>query len=93
MQSTPAVTRNEMRPVKYHYADSFWCTYIISVISANIAEMGKLRTRRRCMKTSRILILIHLFFFYCSYLSIRLDQNTSSNSRWSVNIQIRFVEY
>lgn len=40
MQSTPAVTRNEMRPVKYHYADSFWCTYIISVISANIAEMG-----------------------------------------------------
>lgn len=39
---TPAspVTRNEMRPVKYHYADTFWCTYIISVVSANIAELG-----------------------------------------------------
>lgn len=37
---TPPVTRNEMRPVKYHYADTFWCTYIISVISANIAELG-----------------------------------------------------
>lgn len=35
------VTRNEMRPVKYHYADTFWCTYIISVVSANIAELGE----------------------------------------------------
>lgn len=34
-------TRNEMRPVKYHYADTFWCTYMISVISANVAELGK----------------------------------------------------
>lgn len=34
-------TRNEMRPVKYHYADTFWCTYVISVLSANIAELGK----------------------------------------------------
>lgn len=31
-------TRTEMRPVKYHYADTFWCTYIVSVLSANIAE-------------------------------------------------------
>lgn len=37
---TPPATRNEMRPVKYHYADTFWCTYIISVVSANIAELG-----------------------------------------------------
>lgn len=36
----PAVTRTEMRPVKYHPADTFWGTYIISVISANIAELG-----------------------------------------------------
>lgn len=35
------VTRNEMRPVKYHYADTFWCTYIVSVVSANIAELGE----------------------------------------------------
>lgn len=35
MQQT---TRNEMRPVKYHYADSFWCTYLISVFAASIAE-------------------------------------------------------
>jgi len=27
-----------MRPVKYHYADTFWCTYIVSVLSASIAE-------------------------------------------------------
>lgn len=27
-----------MRPVKYHYADSFWCTYLISVFAASIAE-------------------------------------------------------
>lgn len=38
--SSSPVTRNEMRPVKYHYADTFWCTYIISVVSANIAELG-----------------------------------------------------
>lgn len=35
-------TRTEMRPVKYHYADTFWCTYIISVVSASAAELGKL---------------------------------------------------
>lgn len=34
-------TRTEMRPVKYHYADSFWCTYMVSVVSANIAELGE----------------------------------------------------
>lgn len=27
-------------PVKYHYADTFWCVYITSVISACIAELG-----------------------------------------------------
>ena len=27
-----------MRPVKYNYADSFWCTYIVSVFAASIAE-------------------------------------------------------
>lgn len=37
----PSILRKEMRPVKYHYADTFWCTYIISVVSANIAELGK----------------------------------------------------
>lgn len=31
-------TRTEMRPVKYHYADSFWCTYVISVAAASVAE-------------------------------------------------------
>ncbi|XP_055300961.1 mitochondrial uncoupling protein 4 [Sitodiplosis mosellana] len=36
----PSITRKEMRPVKYHYADTFWCTYIISVVSANIAELA-----------------------------------------------------
>lgn len=40
----PAVTRTEMRPVKYHAADTFWGTYIISVISANIAELGMMTT-------------------------------------------------
>uniref|UniRef100_A0A6B2ED74 Putative mitochondrial oxoglutarate/malate carrier n=1 Tax=Phlebotomus kandelakii TaxID=1109342 RepID=A0A6B2ED74_9DIPT len=36
MQQT---TRTEMRPVKYHYADSFLCTYVVSVIAANMAEL------------------------------------------------------
>ena len=31
-------TRTEMRPVKYHYADSFACTYVISVAAASVAE-------------------------------------------------------
>lgn len=39
-KAKPPPTRNEMRPVKYHYADTFWCTYIISVLSANVAELG-----------------------------------------------------
>lgn len=39
MQSTQA-TRTEMRPVKYHYADTFWCTYIVSVAAANVAEFA-----------------------------------------------------
>lgn len=39
--AAPPIRPKEMRPVKYHYADSFWCTYIISVVSANIAELGK----------------------------------------------------
>lgn len=38
MQQTAATGRTEMRPVKYHYADSFWCTYLISVFAASIAE-------------------------------------------------------
>uniref|UniRef100_A0ABK8FSY3 Mitochondrial uncoupling protein 4 n=2 Tax=gambiae species complex TaxID=44542 RepID=A0ABK8FSY3_ANOGA len=39
MQQTAAATgRTEMRPVKYHYADSFWCTYLVSVFAASIAE-------------------------------------------------------
>lgn len=38
-QQAPS-TRTEMRPVKYHYADTFWCTYIVSVVSANIAELA-----------------------------------------------------
>lgn len=46
MPSIPTVPqqRNQLRPVKYHIADTFWCTYIISVISANIAELGTFTT-------------------------------------------------
>lgn len=36
---TSAVTRNQMRPVKYDYADSFACTYIVSVVAASNAEL------------------------------------------------------
>lgn len=33
------IARNEMRPVRpYHYADTFWATYIISVAAASVAE-------------------------------------------------------
>lgn len=34
-----AMTRNQMRPVKYDYADSFACTYIVSVVAAANAEL------------------------------------------------------
>lgn len=32
-------TRNQMRPVKFDYADSFACTYIVSVVAASNAEL------------------------------------------------------
>lgn len=31
-------TRNEMRPVRFNYADTVWCTYIVSVAAASVAE-------------------------------------------------------
>lgn len=41
MQSAPAAALNGLPAAKHqHYADSIWCTYIISVVSASIAEMG-----------------------------------------------------
>lgn len=55
------ISRKEMRPVKYHYADTFWCTYIISVISANIAELGE--THRK----------IHLNTFTSLIFSVQID--------------------
>lgn len=38
----PMASRSEQpsNPVKYHYADTFWCIYITSVVSACIAELG-----------------------------------------------------
>ena len=27
--------------LKTNYADSFWCTYCVSVIAASVAEVGK----------------------------------------------------
>lgn len=31
--------RNSLRPVRpAHYVDSFWCTYVISVAAASVAE-------------------------------------------------------
>lgn len=39
--SSKMETRNQLRPV-YHYADSFWCTYVVSVVAANIAELGEI---------------------------------------------------
>lgn len=35
-----APTRNQLRPVKYDYADSFACTYVVSVVAASIAELA-----------------------------------------------------
>lgn len=32
-------TRNQLRPVKYDYADSFACTYVVSVVAASVAEL------------------------------------------------------
>ncbi|XP_026837409.1 uncharacterized protein LOC6550110 isoform X2 [Drosophila erecta] len=40
--SSPAPTsgRHQLRPVKFDYADSFACTYIVSVVAASIAELA-----------------------------------------------------
>lgn len=41
--STPTATvspRNQLRPVKFDYADSFACTYVVSVVAASIAELA-----------------------------------------------------
>ncbi|XP_017140781.1 mitochondrial uncoupling protein 4 [Drosophila miranda] len=32
--------RHQLRPVKYDYADSFACTYIVSVVAASVAELA-----------------------------------------------------
>lgn len=39
----PIARRSEQQPhpVKYHYADTFWCIYVTSVVSACIAELGR----------------------------------------------------
>lgn len=37
--STGSSGRHQLRPVKYDYADSFACTYIVSVVAASIAEL------------------------------------------------------
>lgn len=37
--STPS-PRNQLRPVKFDYADSFACTYAVSVVAASIAELA-----------------------------------------------------
>lgn len=41
--STPTTApspRNQLRPVKFDYADSFACTYAVSVVAASIAELA-----------------------------------------------------
>ncbi len=45
MQQPIAVRTEQQPPVKYHYADSFWCIYITSVVSACIAELGMLQQK------------------------------------------------
>lgn len=69
------VARNEMRPV-YHYADSFWCTYIISVVSANIAEMGKLL--RILSSPDEITLAVTR---RCSHLPSGFDQSSPAGPR------------
>lgn len=65
---------------EYHYAESLWCTYIISVAASWVAELG--------MTTITIVLL---FFFFLNNRSYRFvlfssdvpagfDQNTSANS-------------
>lgn len=39
--ATAAVSpRNQLRPVKFDYADSIACTYVVSVVAASIAELA-----------------------------------------------------
>ncbi|XP_034119104.1 mitochondrial uncoupling protein 4 isoform X1 [Drosophila nasuta] len=38
--STTSSGRHQLRPVKYDYADSFACTYVVSVVAASIAELA-----------------------------------------------------
>lgn len=38
--ATAVSPRNQMRPVKFDYADSIACTYVVSVVAASIAELA-----------------------------------------------------
>lgn len=74
----PMASRSEQssNPVKYHYADTFWCIYITSVVSACIAELGM-------FKNSILLPVFSNFYhnFFYSYISTRLNENKTTNPR------------
>lgn len=72
---TPAPTgRTELRPVKYHYADTFWCTYAVSVVSANIAELGE--WNRECRLQS---VRFNVWFQIHSHLPARPHQDAPAD--------------
>lgn len=39
VEASSGTTRNQLRPVKFDYADSFACTYVVSVVAAANAEL------------------------------------------------------
>lgn len=79
--SQTTANRTEMRPVKYHYADSFWCTYIISVVSASAAELGK-NVQSLTFSPQWNPCKTETFISLNSYLPTWPDKNTITNSRW-----------
>lgn len=77
----PMASRSEQQPnpVKYHYADTFWCIYITSVVSACIAELGTSRT------AYFMFVELYCHNFLYSHLSTRSNENKTTNSRGGFN--------
>lgn len=86
METDTATPRNQLRPVKYNYADSFYVTYVVSVVAANIAEMGELSSNKPNKEDNHLLNQTLPLF---SHLPPGLDQNPPTNSGRSSRGKVR----
>lgn len=81
----PITRRTEQppHPVVYHYADTFWCIYVTSVVSACIAELGKLSLGNTNSYIASDVLISHSLF--SSHLSFRFNENKTTDPRGGFN--------